>query len=303
MSIPILITTSSYSIEEFPAECSVAFNPYKRKLTEQELIELFDAHDPVGMIAGVEPITARALEHAPRLKAIARCGVGVDSIDADALRVRGIDLSVTPEAPAMSVSELTLTLMLMVLKRAGSLDRGMRQGQWKGAAGQLLSGKSVGIIGCGRIGSRVAQLVEAFGARPLGYDANISSHPRCEMLPLDELLVRSDIITIHVPLMPDTRHMIGAREFERMRPGAYLLNLARGPLVDEEALYAALTSGKLAGAGLDCFETEPYAGKLLELDNVCLSPHMGASALEARAMMENEALNNLINALSRLKVL
>ena len=205
---------------------------------------------PVGMIAG------RGAHHGAGpssmrqgLKAIARCGVGVDSIDADALRVRGIDLSVTPEAPALSVSELTLTLMLMVLKRAGSLDRGMRQGQWKGAPGRLLSGKSVGIIGCGRIGSGVARLVEAFGAHPLGYDANIPSHPRCEMLPLDELLGRSDIVTVHAPLTPATHHMIGARELERMKPGAYLLNLARGPLVDEEALYAALMSGKTRGGG------------------------------------------------------
>lgn len=293
----ILVTTSSFRANSFPEGYQVIYNPYKRKLTEEELIGLFREYDPEGMIAGVEPITAKALEAAPSLRVISRCGVGIDSIDVDAVQARHIELRVTAEAPTVSVAELTITLILNLMKKVNLLDRSMRAGGWKGPQGALLEGKRVGIIGCGRIGSRVAKLVRAFDAEPLGCDALVKTHPIMQMVSLDELLQNCDIITLHAPMCPENFHMIGKRQFGMMKKGAYLLNVARGGLVDEAALLEALQDGTLSGAALDCFETEPYSGPLTQMDSVILSPHMGTSAAECRLKMENDAILNLLNAL------
>ncbi|HHW48070.1 MAG TPA: phosphoglycerate dehydrogenase [Clostridiaceae bacterium] len=293
----ILTTTSSFSLDDFPASLTVIHNPYKRRLTEEEVISLIEQYQPVGIIAGVEPLTRKVLEKAKNLKIISRCGIGLDSVDLEAAREFGIKVANTPDAPTASVAEFTLGLMLCILRRIHTLDALIRNGGWKGPQGNLLKDKTVGVIGCGRIGTYVAKLVKAFGCNMLGYDPFIKNHDICKMVSFDELISHSDIITLHMPYTEENRHMIGKEELSKMKKTAFLINTARGGLVDEDALYDALKSGQIAGAALDCFENEPYDGPLKTLDNVVLAAHMGASAVEGRAIMERQALDNLVNEL------
>jgi len=298
----ILTTTSNFDTGGFPEEFKVIKNPYKRKLTEDESIQLYQEYKPVGIIAGVEPITRRVLEAGKQngLRVISRCGVGVDSIDLMAAKELGIIVRITPNAPVVSVAELTLSLILAVSRNLINLDKLVRDGGWKGNTGFLVSGKTVGIIGCGRIGSYVAKLLKAMGCNILGYDPYINSHDICKMSSFETLMTESDIITLHIPYTKENHHIINKNVIDRMKPGAIIINCARGGLIDEEALYNALKEGKLAGAGLDCFENEPYRGKLCELDNVIMTPHAGSSAKEGRALMEAEARDNLIEELNKL---
>jgi len=293
----VLTTTSSFGIDEFPPSVNVIHNPYKRRLTEEEVISLIEQYQPVGIIAGVEPLTRKVMEKAKNLKIISRCGIGLDSVDLEAARELGIKVTNTPDAPTASVAEFTVGLMLCILRRINTLDALIRKGGWKGPQGNLLKDKTVGIIGCGRIGTYVAKLVNAFDCNIVGYDPFITKHDICKMIPFDELISSADIITMHMPFTEENRHMIGREQLSKMKKTAILINTARGGLVDEDALYDALKSGQIAGAALDCFENEPYEGPLTTLDNVVLAAHMGASAVEGRAIMERQAFDNLVNEL------
>lgn len=291
----VLTTTSSFGIDSFPSLLNVIHNPYKRRLTEEEAISLIEQYQPVGIIAGVEPLTRKVLEKAKNLKIISRCGIGLDSVDLEAAREFGIKVTNTPDAPTASVAELTLGLILCLARRINNLDALIRNGGWKGPQGNLLKDKMVGIVGCGRIGTYVAKLVSAFGCRVIGYDPFINNHDICEMTTFDEVIKSADIITLHIPYSEGNRHMIGEEQLNKMKKSALLINAARGGLIDEVALYKALKAGQIAGAALDCFENEPYKGSLTELDNVVLTAHMGASAFEARTIMEQQAIDNLVN--------
>ncbi|MBI4423974.1 MAG: phosphoglycerate dehydrogenase [Elusimicrobia bacterium] len=312
MSKAILITTSSFSASDpGPREelsrvgLEIHANPFGRKLTEAEILDLLGRHRPSGLIAGLEPLTARVLESAAaHLRVISRCGVGVDNVDQDAARRLGIRLFNTPEAPVEAVAELAVALILACLRRVPEADRAMRAGQWKQLQGSLLGAKTVGIVGCGRIGRRVAALVRAFGSRVLAHDpAAGATCDGVERVGLDELFAASDIVTLHLPFSEATRHLVGRGRLERMRRGAVLVNASRGGLVDEAALAEALKSGRLSAAALDVFETEPYSGALRELPNVVLTPHMGSAAVECRVRMEREAAVNLIGGLKECGVL
>ncbi len=294
MSNNMLITTSSFGIKDLPAEYNFILNPYKRKLTEDEIIGLMQEYKPVGMIAGVEPLTEKVMETAPQLKVISRCGVGVDSVDMDAAKKLGKIVEITPDAPMVAVSELTIGMLMSLLRKIPTLDAGVKSKQWLRPLGNLLRGKTVGIIGCGRIGTYVANILKAFGCELVGYDPYITEHSLCKMMPLADLIAQSDIVTMHIPYTKENHHMIDAGAINAMKDGAILVNISRGNLVDEDALYTALKSGKLSGAAFDCFAQEPYEGPLTELENVVLSPHMGSSAVEARSMMEQQALDNLM---------
>ena len=299
----ILITTSSFSIMDFDRSLNVIFNPYGRRLTEDEVLALIKEYQPVGMIAGVEPISKKVLDAAENLKVISRCGIGMDSVDLKVAGELGIKVINTPDAPAQAVAELTLGLMLAVLRKIPQQDTGIRKGNWKGPKGRLLSGKTIGIVGCGRIGSKVAFICSAFGCRCLGYDPLINIHPLIEITEFSKLLEFSDIVTLHIPLTDKNRGLISENQIENMKNKAILINAARGGLVDEEALYNALSNGKLTGAGLDCFKEEPYNGRLIELDNIVLSPHMGSSTVETRKIMEQQSVDNLINTLAELELI
>ncbi len=225
----------------------------------------------------LEPVTAERMDAAPRLKLIQKLGVGVNTIDLDAARERGIAVANMPGANATAVAEMTLGLLLAVLRKIPTLDRTTREGTgWSQPPDpdQLgeVAGKTVGLIGYGDIAKRFGTIVEAMGARVIhhrrGHDA--------ESLPLDDVMATADIVSIHLPLTDTTRDLIGARRLEQMKPGAILLNTGRGGIVDEEALATLLQSGHLGGAGLDVFASEPVAtdSPLLALDSVVVTPHV-----------------------------
>lgn len=306
----ILITTSSFDLRHIlqaellaQAGFEIILNPHRRRLTEDEVKSLL-ADDVVAMIAGVEPLTGSVLHSAKHLKILARCGIGLDNVDLAVAESRGIRVSNTPDAPTLAVAELTLAHMLNLLRSIPLADRKIRDAKWSPLMGSLLAGKTVGIIGFGRIGKKVAELVTAFGASVLAYDlVHIPPLQNVKRTDLNRLLGESDIVSLHVPYTPETRHLIGAEQICRMKPSAYLVNISRGGLVDETALYDALVENRLAGAGLDAFEQEPYTGPLCALENVLLTAHMGSYAKEARAKQEQEAAENLMAALRELNLL
>ncbi len=302
----ILITTSSFgkqdsSLLQILSENGLSYklNPFARKLTESEVSELIEQHQPVGMIAGVEPLTRKVLEKAQRLKAISRAGVGMDSIDLQAARDLGIAVTNTPDAPTIPVAELTLGMVLSLLRRIHISDASIRHGEWVRPMGNLLHGKTVGLIGCGRIGSYLARLLSSFGCKILGYDPFIDKNDKFSLVGLEKILSDSDIITLHIPYNQENHHFINAERIQNMKKGSLLINAARGGLIDEDALYNALSSGHLGGAAMDCFEEEPYAGKLKDLDSVLLTAHIGSYAQEGRVMMERQAVENLFQELKK----
>jgi D-3-phosphoglycerate dehydrogenase / 2-oxoglutarate reductase len=297
MSVTVLVTTAAFDERNFPEDWQVIYNPYGRKLTEDEILALVVRYQPIGIVAGVEPLTRRVLAQGGTLKVISRCGIGLDSVDLDAAKSLEIQVFNTPDAPTASVAELTLGLILCLARHISRMDSDIKSGAWKDYGGLLLKGKTVGIIGCGRIGSYVAKLVKAFGCHPLGYDAFIKEHDVCKMVEMDELLRNSDIVSLHLPYTPQNRHLIGAKQFALMKPGSLFINAARGGIVDEDALYDALVSEQIAGAAMDCFQEEPYAGKLAGLRNTVLTPHVGSGATEARRAMERAAVKNLVDHL------
>jgi len=280
-------------------------NPHGRKLNEEELLNLLDG--VVGIIAGTEEITEKIISNTNQLKVISRYGVGMDNVDLETAQRRGVLVYNTPEAPTVAVAELTLSLMLNLLKKIVKVDRKIRDNLWKPEIGNLLSGKTIGIVGLGRIGKKLVQLLESFGVKFLACEINpdnnfVSDH-KIDLVSLETLLSKSDIISLHIPLTKQTRHIIGKKELTTMKENAILINTARGGLIDEEALYTSLKDNKIAGAAVDAFEEEPYTGKLKRLDNVILTPHIGTYTIETRRQMEIEAVNNLIHGLKEVKVL
>lgn len=301
----VLITTSSFNVDAAEslgrlkhAGFEIVTNPHGRKLSENE-VEALLGDDVVGMIAGTEPLTRRVFSGAKSLKIVSRCGIGLDSVDLAAARERGIEVYNTPDAPSNAVAELTLGLILDVLRRISQADRQIRDGKWKPLMGRLLAARTVGIIGYGRIGRRVARLVHAFGARVLVTDTTqIEPDGTAESCSLDCLLAEADIVTLHVPFQKSPVYFMDARRIASMKRGAVLVNTARGGLVDEHALAAALRDGCLSGVALDAFEKEPYSGPLAELPQAVLTAHMGSYAEEARGIMEREAADNLVMGLA-----
>ena len=301
----VLITTSSFSLGNFAqakslhdAGISIEVNPHGRRLSEDEVAELV-ATDVIAILAGLEPLTDRVLSKAKSLRVIARCGTGLDSVDLLAASRLGIDVFNTPDAPTQAVAELTIAHMLNSLRHISTTDSNMRSGKWTPTMGSLLATKTVGLIGVGRIGSAVAKLAQAFGARVIGFDPVVSSHNSVELLSLDEVLNQSDIVSLHVPINDQTHHIVNASAISRMKPGSIVVNVSRGGLIDESALHDALKSQHLSGAALDCFEDEPYSGPLLQLPGVHVTAHMGSYARETRDLMEVEASTNLVNGLRK----
>lgn len=281
-------------------------NSHGRKLSEEEILTMID-DEVVGIIAGTENITKNVITRANSLKVISRYGIGLDNIDLKTTNERGILVYSTPETPAPAVAELTLSLILNLLRKIGKLDRNIRDKNWKVEMGNLLTGKNVGVVGLGRIGKKLVELIQPFNVKlcvcEISPDNNFISKYKIELVPLDELLVKSDIVTLHLPSTAQTQRIIGENEISKMKENAVIVNTARGCLVDENALYKALKNGKIAGAALDAFDDEPYKGKLIELDNVLLTPHIGTATVETRIAMETETANNLINGLKEMNVL
>ncbi|MDD1653174.1 MAG: phosphoglycerate dehydrogenase [Methanomicrobiales archaeon] len=291
--------TGGQALERLRDRASIlSRNTSGRRLTEDELIRAL--REAEGVIAGTEPFTRRVLESSPSLRAISRVGSGTDSIDLATARERGIAVLVTRDAPVRAVAEHTLALMLACLKQIPRRDRAMREGKEIGDPGGLLGGRSVGIIGLGRIGREVARLLEPFGCRILYHDIalppdTVTAWERKEYL--RDLLEVSDILSLHATPPASGKPILDEEAFHSIKPGVIIINTARGSLIDEDALLQAIRNGTVAGAGLDVFRTEPYRGPLLACPQVIATPHVASSTVESRAAMEDEAVEHLLLAL------
>jgi D-3-phosphoglycerate dehydrogenase len=254
----------------------------------EELLAKVPDYDAI-VVRSATKVTAEVISAGKSLKAIARAGVGLDNVDTKAALARNIKLINSPEASTVAVAELVMGLMLSFARKIPRADLGTKQGKWekKELMGTELRGKTLGIIGTGNIGKAVGRRAAAFEMRLLLYDVvrdeGFAREVGGRYVELDELLRNSDYVTLHVPLLPETRHMIGKRELEMMKQGAVLINTSRGAVVDEKELIEALKGGKIGGACLDVYETEPLTDSpLLSLPNVVLTPHIGASTIEAQ---------------------
>jgi len=268
-------------------------NSTGRKLNKYELVEL--AKDAIGLIAGTETIDRNVISQLPNLKVISRCGAGMDNVDLAAAQKNGIKVYNTPDAPTLAVAELTVGIMLDMLRNISHVDRQIRAGQWKKLMGNLISEKKIGIIGYGRIGRKVAALLKSFNC-PIAYsDPAIKDDAAGDdRMALGDLLKWADIISIHVS---SAEKIIGAGELDQMKEGSWIVNVSRGGVVDEEALFKNLKTGRLAGAAIDVYEREPYTGPFLDLDNIVLTPHVGSYARESRVEMEKQSVANLLKGL------
>ena len=265
--------------------------------------------DKEGLLCTItDRIDAELLAHAPALKVIANYGVGFEHIDLAAATRRGLPVTNTPGVLTDATADLTFALILATARRIPAGDRRVREGKFTYWApllflGREVSGKTLGLIGLGRIGQAVARRARGFGMRVL-YHSRTRLAPAAEQdlhiayAPRETLLREADFVSLHVPLTPETRHLIGRRELELMKPTAFLINAARGPVVDEVALVEALRRGQIAGAGLDVYEREPELSPgLTDLDNVVLLPHLGSATIETRTRMGLMAAENLLAGL------
>lgn len=307
-SMRVLVTPTSYAkhdprlkqiLEESVGE--VVYNPTARPLTSPELRDLLPGCD--GFIAGLDMIDRSALDAADRLKVIARYGVGVERVDLEAAKAKGICVTNTPSANSNAVAELTLGLMLALARQIPTAVTTTRAGEWLRLSGISLEGKTVGLIGFGNIGRAVAHRVKAFECAVLAYDPYPNTAAATalgvQLTDLDELLPAADFVSLHLPVVPETRGMVDATFLAKMKRGSYLINTARGDLIDEVALLAALKSGHVAGSALDCFTVEPPGADhaLLQLPQVIATPHAGAHTDGATNAMGWGALENCLAVL------
>lgn len=294
------VATARAMLEE--AGCELFWNPQDRPLTAEELVTLIPGMD--ALIAGMDQVTAAVIAAAaPTLKIIARHGVGYNNIDVAAARQHRIAVTITPGANSIAVAELVLGLMLAVARRIPQMDRTVRAGSWQRVTGVELAGKTLGLVGTGRIGGEVAKRAAAFAMNIIAYDVQ----PRRELtvrygvryLPLPEVLSGGDMVSLHIPATTATFGIINKNTLGLMKKSAVLINTARGELVVEDDLVAALESGIIAGAGLDTFAHEPVQNpRLLALPNVVLTPHAGAQTREAVNNMAIMAAQEVVRVLS-----
>lgn len=271
---------------------SVLENPFKRKLTKRELIDLL-RDDVGGLIAGLEPLDHEVMEKS-NLRVISRCGSGMSNVDIEAAKGLGIKVCSTPDGPTTAVAELTIGAMISLLRMIPLMDRSLRGGTWDKMIGTQLEGKTVAIVGFGRIGRRVAGLLAAFKTRILVIDPFLNdSDEEFPVLTLEDALPQADIVTLHAS---GETTIISKKEFGLIKPGAFLLNAARGGLIDENDMAESLREGRIQGAWIDTFGREPYKGPLTGFEQVILTPHVGSYTLECRRAMEMESVENLINA-------
>jgi len=307
MKPKVLIATRSFgSTSQKPLEmlveagCEMLTADMSVEVTEDRLIDLLAG--AVAAIIGVVPMTARVLENASGLKVVSAHGVGIDHIDLDAAFRLGITVTNCPGGSAPSVAELTIGLMIAVARSLPRAEKELKQGGWGRYRGGELGGKNLGLIGLGRIGQAVAKRAIGFEMNVLAYDPYLNTDRELlsgvQLDPLEEVIRAADFLSLHTPLTDATRNLIGWDELQAMKAEAVLINTARGGLVDERALFQALSTGQIAGAGLDVFVDEPPGDNpLLDLDNIVLTPHIGAHTTEAIERVGIMAVNNVIACL------
>ena len=277
------------------AGCEVRQNTLGRRLRREDVLDALREVDAV--VAGVEPYDAELLAAFPRLRCISRCGVGTEAIDLEAARRLGIAVYTTPEEVVEPVAQMTVGMILALARNLPFHLHAAREGRWQKRTGVLLSEWTIGLVGFGRIGRRVEELLRAFGPRVLVHDPALTARDLpdgVEWRELPSLLAEADLVSLHAGRPAAAGALLGRREFQRMKPGACLVNTARGFLVDEAALEEALRSGRLAGAALDVFEAEPYTGPLATLPNVLCTPHVASLARASRAAMERQCATHVV---------
>lgn len=304
----VLVTPTSYGKNDpnlrSHLEASVGeviYNTTGRPLTEKELVKIVPGID--GYIAGLDEISREVIQTTDQLRVIARYGVGVDAVDLDAAKEKGIVVTNTPGANSASVAELTIGLMISLARNIPFANQTTKSGNWLRLSGSLLEGKVVGLIGFGAIGQRVAKLLQGFDCKILAYDpiadTALATKLNVELLPQSEILQQADFLSLHCPLTEETNFMVDATFIEEMKDGAFLINTARGELVDEKALCEALQKGILSGAALDVFTTQPPDADhpLLALQQVIATPHLGSHTDGAMNAMGWQALKDCLAVL------
>lgn len=282
------------------ASCDVDVYGNEATLKEADILPLVEHVDAI--MAGAEPITARVIAAAPRLKVIARRGVGYDAVDLAAATARGVVVTTTVGVLSEAVADHAFALMLAVARQIPEFHRKVKAGVWDRTPTLEVFGKTLGIVGFGAIGRAVARRGAGFGMRLLAYDiiadTTTAAALGVELCPLDVLLTESDFVTLHVPLSPATRGLMGEEALRRMKPRAILINTSRGDTVDEPALLRALREGRIAGAGLDVFHDEPLLDfSLVELHNVVATPHVAAHTIDTQARVEHAAAESIVAVL------
>lgn len=280
--------------------CDLIWNHQGRPLLSEELKAFISDVD--GVIAGLDDYNEEVLSSAKRLKVISRYGVGLDNVNLEAAKRLGIVVKNTPEVNTQAVADFTFGLLLTVSRKIIQSNSSLKWGKWERFIGHECYGKKLGIIGLGRIGKAVAQRAKGFEMEILAYDIqkddSFAERMGIKFLPLDDLLSTSDFLTLHCELNPQTKHLIGPRELGLMKETAYLINTARGGLIDEKALFKALKEGKIAGVGLDVYDQEPpISNPLLSLDNVVTTGHIGAYTDKAIKEMAVSSVKNLLSVL------
>lgn len=280
----------------------VVLNPYGRIMTAEEITE--HSADADAIIAGIENYTADVINSFPSsVRVISRYGVGYDAVDTDAAKARGICVTNTPMANTNSLAEHTLSLMLDLIRQVSFLSSHVKSGEWKRIPVGELRGKTLGIIGLGNVGKSVAKLAQAFGMSIIAYDPYINAKycqdNNIKSCNLDVIITQSDIITLHSLVTESTRHMVNRDFLSKMKKTAYLINTARGALIDEDALYEALESKSIGGAALDVLEEEPpHSNRLLKLDNVVFTPHLAGMSVESDRRMSSMSVDNAFEVVS-----
>jgi len=272
-------------------------------ITPQDLEAAIADYDAM-VVRSRTKVRAPLIDKATNLKLIIRGGVGLDNIDVDYAQSKGIEVRNTPAASSNSVAELTIAYLFALVRQVPQAVSSMKAGKWEKkalSAGTELAGKTLGLVGCGRIGSLVVQKAAALGMEVLFYRRTPTEVPGAAQVSLDELFARSDFISLHVPHTPETHYIVGAQAFEKMKDGVYIVNCGRGGTLDEVALYDAIAGGKVAGAALDVFEDEKEerGQRLMGLPQVVGSPHIGAGTAEAKARVGEEVAQIAIEVASR----
>ena len=290
-----------FASELAAAGVSLEMYPVKQFLTVEELLPILGGYD--GMIAGDDQLTTRVLEAGlPRMRVISKWGVGLDSIDLEAARRLGIRVYNSPGAFGDAVAEVALGYMLMLGRHLGVIDRRLRAGSWPKLEGEGLMGKVLGLVGYGAIGRAIARRALPFGMRILAAEArtDVVAAGGVEITSPDRVCEEADYLCLACNLTGENRHMINAEVLSRMKPTAFLINMARGPLVDERALIEALRSGQIGGAALDVYETEPLPSDspLVQLDQVILGSHNANNLKSANAYVNKNTIDNLVRGLA-----
>ena len=303
----VYISTSSFGLYSDKAfellkekNINYTLNPYGKKLNSNQIVELISSYDAV--IAGTENYDIKILDCLRNLKVISRVGIGMDNIDIVEAKRKGIKIYKTSTSPGPAVAELVLGLMIDLSRKISFQNNDMRTGNWRKQMGNLLYGKTLGVIGLGSIGKTFIRLTRGFNFQILAFDLyhdkNFAVENNVKFCDYDTLISNSDIITVHLNLTDKTNQLLNSSSISKMKSECILINTSRGEIIDEDALFKALQEKKILGAGLDVYQNEPYKGPLTKLENVILTPHIGSYAKELRVQMEIEAVNNLIKGIN-----